>query len=340
MANDCDLAHPRKIHITFAKNKQVRISSQAHETNTNKAASPNLNIANAMKHPKRRNAYIMMLSYRTLLSSSAYYAPLQRSVGKRRISSSHNNIAIGILREEPNKDAMALQMSLDSRELRFYASSSSPSQISRSRISTIQTTAAEMSSYTTTITTSVTNIRGIENKVLHSSGYPSIYSFGLAGLISSFDAEFKRAFQPYSTFSSLEEDVPRRKRGNNNSPIEIDLTPEEDELFSLLRQVTNECGMKSTLRVAGGWVRDKILASKEFSYRTAKRELLEGSAAATAAGSKVRMEGDEMDQGEMKRITSKFKGEKGEKETHVLCVFLLNVMPFVVLVIAGCCLHS
>lgn len=49
------------------------------------------------------------------------------------------------------------------------------------------------------------------------------------------------------------------------SPIQIDLTDEERELFDLLRTVTNETGMKSTLRVAGGWVRDKILESKEFS---------------------------------------------------------------------------
>ena len=43
------------------------------------------------------------------------------------------------------------------------------------------------------------------------------------------------------------------------------MTREEEELFCLLRTAAAECGMSSsTLRVAGGWVRDKILASGEF----------------------------------------------------------------------------
>jgi tRNA nucleotidyltransferase/poly(A) polymerase len=43
------------------------------------------------------------------------------------------------------------------------------------------------------------------------------------------------------------------------------LTREEEELFCLLRTAAAECGMSSsTLRVAGGWVRDKILASGGF----------------------------------------------------------------------------
>jgi len=46
--------------------------------------------------------------------------------------------------------------------------------------------------------------------------------------------------------------------------FQIDLTDEEEDLFNLLRTVTADRGMKSTLRVAGGWVRDKILASHDF----------------------------------------------------------------------------
>ena len=43
----------------------------------------------------------------------------------------------------------------------------------------------------------------------------------------------------------------------------IHLTPEERELFSVLRQVMRDDGT-TTLRVAGGWVRDKLLATDEF----------------------------------------------------------------------------
>lgn len=132
---------------------------------------------------------------------------------------------------------------------------------------------------------------------------PTIYSAGLTTLLNSFDAEFQRAFS-----SNLAKDVPRQdNKGSRGQQIEIDLTEEEKELFTLLRQVTKECGMKSTLRVAGGWVRDKILASKEFN--SGSRREMGGKVGEDACG-EGKMGGEQ--QGEMKRITSKFKGEKGE----------------------------
>jgi len=44
----------------------------------------------------------------------------------------------------------------------------------------------------------------------------------------------------------------------------IQLSDEEKKLFRLLRQVHADTGMTTTLRVAGGWVRDKLLATPEF----------------------------------------------------------------------------
>lgn len=44
----------------------------------------------------------------------------------------------------------------------------------------------------------------------------------------------------------------------------IQLTEEERDLFTLLRQVRSETKLDTTLRVAGGWVRDKLLATPEF----------------------------------------------------------------------------
>ena len=50
----------------------------------------------------------------------------------------------------------------------------------------------------------------------------------------------------------------------SNGP-KIKLTDEEAQLFDLLTRVVDESpGMTTTLRVAGGWVRDKLLATKEF----------------------------------------------------------------------------
>lgn len=44
----------------------------------------------------------------------------------------------------------------------------------------------------------------------------------------------------------------------------IQLTDEERKLFELLRKVHQDTKMTTTLRVAGGWVRDKLLATPEF----------------------------------------------------------------------------
>lgn len=45
----------------------------------------------------------------------------------------------------------------------------------------------------------------------------------------------------------------------------IILSEEERELFSLLRRARSEMELSTTLRVAGGWVRDKLLATPEFT---------------------------------------------------------------------------
>jgi tRNA nucleotidyltransferase/poly(A) polymerase len=39
----------------------------------------------------------------------------------------------------------------------------------------------------------------------------------------------------------------------------ITLTPKEERIFSQLMQIHTESNLKTTLRVAGGWVRDKLL---------------------------------------------------------------------------------
>ena len=67
----------------------------------------------------------------------------------------------------------------------------------------------------------------------------------------------------------------------------IVLTPEEKQLFDLLRRVRQDTALDTTLRVAGGWVRDKLLATPEFHTYHAIFEV---------AG---------------KRLTSKFRAKNG-----------------------------
>lgn len=246
----------------------------------------------------------------------------------------------------------SLAMSLDSRELRFYASSVSSSHIARAMSSsrssggsvtkTVSTrTVTKSADGSMRVATYESRSKSVASQDLLDSMAPpalSIYSHGLAGLMSTFDYEFKRAFSyptqtwssmmtaQYSTssalFTSLDDFDLKSSRAKSehqrkNDIIRIDLTEEEQELFDLLRTVTTECGMKSTLRVAGGWVRDKILASQDFLQNRKTRDLIDdGRSSSVTSGVRERgAEGSTNNEGaEMKRITSKFKGDtKGEQ---------------------------
>lgn len=80
----------------------------------------------------------------------------------------------------------------------------------------------------------------------------------------------------------------------------INLTEEEEELFNILLEVMHESEITSTLRVAGGWVRDKLLATEEFRRGNAR-----GS-------------NDPSDRA-VDRLTSKFKGpSSGRQGTKVI----------------------
>lgn len=49
------------------------------------------------------------------------------------------------------------------------------------------------------------------------------------------------------------------KMEKNN--LQIHLTPDEQIIFHTLKTYRNELGLKTVLRVAGGWVRDKVIPS-------------------------------------------------------------------------------
>jgi tRNA nucleotidyltransferase/poly(A) polymerase len=66
---------------------------------------------------------------------------------------------------------------------------------------------------------------------------------------------------------SESDNIGRKSRSTLVKIPQIELTEEEMELFALLKKVVNETNLKTTLRVAGGWVRDKLLATKEFRKR-------------------------------------------------------------------------
>ncbi|CAJ1967093.1 unnamed protein product [Cylindrotheca closterium] len=64
----------------------------------------------------------------------------------------------------------------------------------------------------------------------------------------------------------------------------IELTDEERQLFQLLRRARKETDLSTTLRVAGGWVRDKLLATPEFTRTQIREGRLTSKYVATSMG--------------------------------------------------------
>lgn len=132
---------------------------------------------------------------------------------------------------------------------------------------------------------------------------------GLHGLITN-GATLTVERQHQTIFQSSKQQQNAKSNGANtananggekdrNIKIKIKTSADEEELFDLLRQVTEEScrdektGATTTLRVAGGWVRDKILATDEFQKAT--------SGVSTGL-----------------RLTSKWAASKGRKGTSII----------------------
>ena len=83
--------------------------------------------------------------------------------------------------------------------------------------------------------------------------------------------------------------------------------------------------------MAGGWVRDKILASREFCRRSSNVN----SGSVVGMGGNLLEDGgeglnSEVEEGEMKRITSKFKGEKGRRlQCCIVELILIGVVDLI-----------
>ncbi|GAX22700.1 tRNA nucleotidyltransferase [Fistulifera solaris] len=124
-------------------------------------------------------------------------------------------------------------MVADSRELRLLGGILVHDMLQTSSMAAFQRTvgmSSEQSSYTMTM-----------------SRMDSVRFFSAAASASS------------SSHGSSKSNRPREGYGPS-----IHLTDEEKHLFNLLRHVREKTNLNTTLRVAGGWVRDKLLATPEF----------------------------------------------------------------------------
>ena len=87
----------------------------------------------------------------------------------------------------------------------------------------------------------------------------------LPAIIKSFSLKIcrptERLFKPFHSSISKYSAVKTGSSVQMNNVLnsEIVLTAEEDELFATLRTVVSDGSLGTTVRVAGGWVRDKLL---------------------------------------------------------------------------------
>ena len=172
--------------------------------------------------------------------------------------------------------------SIESRELRFYRSSPFSTESAGRNIGTIANGS--------TATNASTNprldclIQSIDDEV-NASRVAKIMQARGVGKSSGgtgTGTSSSTALSSVSTGSSS---------GGLRTGATIHLTKGEQELFNLLTEVINESEITSTLRVAGGWVRDKLLATEEFKRGRNRRQ-----------------------DGNVDRLTSKFKGPSSGRQ--------------------------
>ena len=63
---------------------------------------------------------------------------------------------------------------------------------------------------------------------------------------------------------------------NYRVDTKIILNPKEVEIFDTLLQIAKESNLKTTLRVAGGWVRDKVINTLTSTIRLANDDIDNG----------------------------------------------------------------
>jgi tRNA nucleotidyltransferase/poly(A) polymerase len=161
-------------------------------------------------------------------------------------------------------------MATDSRELRFLHGPSSTLQnhlheLSHNSFPQGYGATSLQNNYPHELRHNTVWVSGQRASVMPASATESILSL-VGGGVGSIGSKGKRAFSsttgedsPTGLFGKQQ---PKPKQGYGGS---FQLTDEERELFNLLRRVRNDTGISTTLRVAGGFVRDRLLATPEFN---------------------------------------------------------------------------
>ena len=84
-----------------------------------------------------------------------------------------------------------------------------------------------------------------------------------------------RNFTPLRTFSNhIRTEFYMEKTTTNKINVDFELSAKENSLFSLLMQILQDKNLQVTLRVAGGWVRDKLLGKDSHDIDIAQDTMM------------------------------------------------------------------
>eukprot|EP00536_Pseudo-nitzschia_multiseries_P005930 jgi/Psemu1/65334/estExt_Genemark1.C_1210023 len=166
-------------------------------------------------------------------------------------------------------------MTVDSRKLPFFSSSSSrnnSNDVLGDYVSQ-EWMVATATSVRTSQEKSVLELAGtgLDDIVRTQNEYNNNKNFNLESSDSNGNVNGKNSEDKPTVPAEAEEELPPFYFQHKQNPPKrgygpyINLSPEERELFRLLRNAKDDGKITTTLRVAGGWVRDKLLATPEFS---------------------------------------------------------------------------
>lgn len=179
--------------------------------------------------------------------------------------------------------------SIESRELRFYRSSPFLTESAAGRnIGTIAN--GSTATNTSTNPSLASLIQNIDDE-LKASRIAKIMQTRGVGKSSGGTGTGTSSSTAISSVSTGSSGGSSGGSGGLRTGATIQLTKGEQELFNLLTEVINESEITSTLRVAGGWVRDKLLATEDFKRGRNKSQ-----------------------DGSVDRLTSKFKGPSSGRQ--------------------------
>ena len=169
-----------------------------------------------------------------------------------------------------------LSMAMDSRELRFLHSGEGSLHHSSAAAAAAAVFGASPDCRQHMIWAAAGS--GPRAAVLTASATDSILSLATSGGRGGSERSennYNKSSRSFSSSSSSSNSSSNNNNNNNNVNSRqriprqgygpsIHLTPEERSLFTLLGHARHETHLTTTLRVAGGWVRDKLLATPEF----------------------------------------------------------------------------